>query len=98
MATTSEDFALDCASCEPCDIAWKRGQQRDQVQRRAPSRCKLMLALALGGRSSHLTPVKCLKGLPNKQEADSMDGKGCFKNILSGMDERQKVSTSSLPM
>ena len=33
-----------------------------------------MLALALRRRSLYLTPVKCLKGLPNKREADSMDG------------------------
>ena len=38
-------------------------QQRDQVQRRAPSTCKLMLALAPRGCSLHLTTVKCLKGL-----------------------------------
>ena len=57
-----------------------------------------MLALALSGRSSHLTPVKCLKGLPNEWEADSMDGEGCFKNLLWAMGERQKVSTTSLPI
>ena len=44
-----------------------------------------MLALALRGRSSYLTPVKCLKGLPNKREADFMDGEGCFKNLLWAM-------------
>ena len=63
-----------------------------------PSRCKLILALALRGHSSHLTPVKCLKGLPNEREADSMDGVGCFKNLLWAMGEGQKVSTSSLPI
>ena len=57
---------------------------------------KLMLALAPRGHSSYLTPVKCLKGLPNKREADSMDGEGCFKNLLWAMGERQTVSTSSL--
>ena len=39
------------------------------------------------GRSSHLTPVKCLKELPNKREADSMDGEGCFKNLLLAIGE-----------
>ena len=62
----------------------------------APSRFKLMLALALRGHSLYFTPVKCLKGLPNKREADSMDGEGCFKNLLWAVGERQKVSTSSL--
>ena len=59
-----------------------------------------MLALALRGRSSYLTPVKCLKGLPNKREADSMGGEGCFKNLLWAMGKWQKVSrrTSSLLM
>ena len=56
----------------------------------------VILALALRGRSSYFTPVKCLKGLPNKREADSMDGEGCFKNLLWAMGEQQKVSTSSL--
>ena len=65
---------------------------------KGPSRCKLMLALALRGRSSYLTPVKCLKGLPNEWEADSMDGEGCFKDLLWAMGERQKVSTSSFPI
>ena len=60
--------------------------------------CELILALALRGRSSHLTPVKCLKGLPNEREADSMDGEGCFKDLLWAMGEWQKVSTSSLPI
>ena len=41
-----------------------------------PSRFKLMLALALRGRSSYFTPVKCKtkKGMPNKREADSING------------------------
>ena len=34
-----------------------------------------MLALAL----RPFFAVKCLKGVPNKWEADSMDSEGCFK-------------------
>ena len=49
-------------------------------------------ALALRGCSSDLTPAKCLKGLPNKREADSMDGEGCFKNLLWAVSEQQKAS------
>ena len=55
-----------------------------------------MLALALRGCSSYFTPVRCLKGLSSKREADSMNGEGCFKNLLWAICERQKVSTSSL--
>ena len=36
-------------------------------------------------------PVKCLKGLPNKREANSMDSEGCFINLLWAVGERQRL-------
>ena len=53
MATTSEDLRSIVLVVSPVTSLMK-----DQVQQRAPSRCKLMLALALRGRFSIFDPSK----------------------------------------